>query len=215
MAKPTPPAFLFDFDGVLLDSMEAHLSAWKEAIIALGGLEPSDTFLNSIRGWSVKQIAPRIKKVFLPSLNEQEIYELKIKLVNQKKAVYFPGALESLEKAQSIAPVAIVTNAPRAFADTHLGSAFGGPPPFPVFAREDHPKPKPSPLAYANAAEKLGIERSMFSKVVFFEDSLHGLKAGIAAGMIGIGIAEKSEHKVLMSAGATQCFEQVSEYFQV
>jgi len=195
--------------------MAAHLSAWKEAIMQLGGKEPSEEFLNSIRGWSVKQIAPRIKELYLPALDETEIYQLKINLVNQKQAVYFPGALAALEKAKSLAPIAIVTNAPRAFANNHLSKAFGGEPPFPVFAREDHPIPKPSPLAYLNAAEKVGVDSSDIKKVVFFEDSLHGLKAGVTAGMQGIGIAPKHEHKVLMSAGAIQCFESVKDYFNL
>ncbi len=213
--KIAPPAYLFDFDGVLLDSMEAHVTAWKEAIVMLGGSKPDAAFLDSIRGLSVKQIAPKIKEFYLPNLNETEIYQLKIKIVNQKDAIYFPGALESLEKACSIAPTAIVTNAPRQFAHTHLAKAFKGETPFPVFAREDHPIPKPSPLAYLNAAEKIGVTKQQIKKVIFFEDSLHGLKAGVTAGMQGIGVAPKHEHGSLMSAGAVQCVESVREYFDL
>jgi beta-phosphoglucomutase-like phosphatase (HAD superfamily) len=32
MTEPTPPAFLFDLDGTLIDSVYQHVLAWREAL---------------------------------------------------------------------------------------------------------------------------------------------------------------------------------------
>jgi beta-phosphoglucomutase len=80
-----------------------------------------------------------------------------------------------------------------------------------LVSAEEVSKPKPAPDIYWHCANLLGIEPRDRADVVFFEDSVHGLKAGIEAGMRPIGIATDFPAKNLLAAGAEQVFNNFTD----
>jgi HAD superfamily hydrolase (TIGR01509 family) len=80
-----------------------------------------------------------------------------------------------------------------------------------LVSAEEVPKAKPAPDVYWHCANRLGVDPKDRSRIVFFEDSEHGLKAGIAAGMRPMGIATDVPAKNLLAAGAEQVFENFTD----
>ena len=83
-----------------------------------------------------------------------------------------------------------------------------------LVSAEEVPKPKPAPDIYWHCANLLGIDPKQRSDIVFFEDSTHGLQAGITAGMRPIGIATDVPAKNLLAAGAEQVFNDFTDVLQ-
>jgi HAD superfamily hydrolase (TIGR01509 family) len=83
-----------------------------------------------------------------------------------------------------------------------------------LVSAEEVPKPKPAPDIYWHCANLLDVDPKQRGEIVFFEDSTHGLKAGIAAGMRPIGIATDVPAKNLLAAGAEQVFKDFVEVLQ-
>ena len=68
-----------------------------------------------------------------------------------------------------------------------------------VFSFEDVARPKPAPDIYLAAARACGAEPG---GCVVVEDSLLGVRAGVAAGCRVLGLARASDASVLAAAGA-------------
>ena len=79
------------------------------------------------------------------------------------------------------------------------------------FAREDYYRPKPDPEPYIKGLKKLGLNYTDRKDVIFFEDSTHGLKAGIDAGLYPIGVTSQHHEKTLKEAGAKTVVTNLSE----
>lgn len=204
---------LFDFDGVLLDSLAVHLQGWKYSARLLKEVELSDEDARKYAGMSTRSIGQALANFLgMPHQAEQLIAE-KIEFVRKHEAMLFPGAKEAVELAKKhTRHVAIVSNAPTEFIERNL--AFHKIEGLKVFGLEDHPQPKPHPSAYINAAQILGVELRDFPNVIVLEDSKHGLLAGIHANMHGVGICTHNSAAELMSVGAKATFDSALEAMQ-
>jgi beta-phosphoglucomutase-like phosphatase (HAD superfamily) len=69
-----------------------------------------------------------------------------------------------------------------------------------LFSAPELGRPKPSPDVFLHAANALGIEPARCAVV---EDSLTGVRAGVAAGMMVFGYAAHADAASLCGAGAT------------
>ena len=199
-------AFLFDFDGVLVDSLPTHIEAWQSATKQLfrSELQRPHRFI----GLSTKTISHIIAHEFGDPSAAQYLRAVK----NQKLTEAPPPPLRGdisgvcgwLQNVRQ--PYGVASNAYRSYIEEVL--RFHNLSIELVLGVEDAPKPKPAPDLYCLAATKLGIDRSKFDEVVVFEDSLHGITAGLEAGMKVIGVTSQHDGAKLRSHGAmSDCSE--------
>ncbi len=207
-------AVLFDFDGVLVDSMPVHVEAWNRASADVLGSELDGEMKKEIVGQSTIAIAAHIVQNFGSSA-QRELIEAKHDRLNSlmSEVDAFPGAKDFMELLkQAGVPYGIASNAPSQFV-TGTARKIG----FDVevvLGRDHVSHPKPAPDLYLLCAKRLSISVTDHPRVVVFEDSLHGLRAAAKAKMIPYGIASHHDPKDLVQAGAQEVFTDFNDVIQ-
>ena len=183
-------AVIFDFDGVVIDSHEAHERSWFLLAEELGQTLTRETFVSTF-GQRNESILP-----FLGWAEEGDRERIQ-QLGDRKEVLYreilradgiapLPGVVALLEdlKKEGI-PCAIGTSTPRANVEcvlelTSLGSFFND-----IAASEDVSRGKPDPEVFLKAAAKLGADPA---SCVVIEDAHVGIRAAKAAGMKSVAV---------------------------
>lgn len=209
-----PKGFLFDFDGVIVDSFESHYSAWKSAFAALFDQEIAP-FPKSHAGKSPIIIAEYFCGLIDKKEQTKALYLLKDEHLDKYFTVpkLLPGVQEftNLLSKEKI-PYGIASNATKQFLKNsvhHLSLNFTT-----VYGVQDYEKPKPHPEAYITLAKALGFTKDDFASLWVFEDSLTGTAAAKAAGMIPIGILTQYTEESLKEAGSKLVFPTLLEAYQ-
>lgn len=179
--------FLFDLDGVLINSMPLHTRAWEVYLERLG-LQPSDIEAR-MHG---KRNPELVRELIAADLPDEVVFEhgaAKERLFRELMAAEIerygiPGLTQFLERYRDV-PKAVASNAERAnieFTLDRLGlkSYFQV-----VVDGWEVERPKPFPDIYLLAAQRLGIAAE---HCIVFEDSPVGAAAGKAAGMRTVGV---------------------------
>jgi HAD superfamily hydrolase (TIGR01509 family) len=180
-------AFLFDMDGVIVDSNPAHKIALRQ-FCSKHGYNLTDEQLR-------EKIYGRTNKDWIPNLFGNIGADLIRQYADEKEALFrelyeadivpLDGLIGFLEKMDGI-PRAIATSAPRANVNFTL-SKTRTEKYFPVILDEAFVnRGKPDPEIYLKTAAALGFDPK---DCVVFEDSLSGVKAGKAAGCKVVGIS--------------------------
>lgn len=206
----TPQAVLFDCDGVLADSEMLVNAIVAEQLTALGwpmqAAEARETFL----GLALPDMVPRIEARvgLLPAGWAEEIATLlAIEMTRRTPAI--PGAVEAVHRiAAAGIPVAVASNSGRAelmakMRSLGLATVFGDR----IFSFEDVDRAKPWPDIYLAAAASCDAAPQ---DCVVVEDSVPGVRAGIAAGCRVLGFAQETPRGVLAAHGATP-FQDMAE----
>lgn len=209
--------FLFDFDGLLVDTEKMHYASYLE-MCKRHGFELKWDFLRFCREAHSKALGvwDALGKEF-PQFYENDSREA---LYEEKKQIY----VELLGKAQlelmeGVEPLlmalekqgiarAVVTNSPRSHIELIKKS-------LPVLktiplwiTREEYTQPKPSPEGYLKAIATLAGPND---RVIGFEDTLKGLKALLAAGVESVLVCPKDHDHVKESiALGAKHFEKLS-----
>ena len=181
-------AFIFDMDGVIVDSNPHHRLAW-EAFNRRYGLATTEEMHRRMYGKRNDQI---VRDFFGEGLSEAEVAErgyakeaLYREMVADKvEEMLLTGLRDFLDKYQDM-PKAIASNAEPANVDFLLdGAGLRG---YFRVVVDGHQvsRPKPFPDVYLRAANLLGAEPA---ECVVFEDSHSGVEAANAAGMQVIGV---------------------------
>lgn len=209
-----PKGFLFDFDGVIVDSFESHYSAWTSAFKELFDAKIAP-FPKRHAGKSPMIIAEYFCSVIGKEVQTEELFFLKDSHLDTQFKVpkLLPGVVEftSFLSEEEI-PYGIASNATKQFLKNsihHLNLNFTT-----VFGVEDYVKPKPSPEAYITIAKALGFKNNDFKDIWIFEDSLTGTKAAKLAGMIPIGISTQYNEEELKKAGSVLVFPTLLEAYE-
>ncbi|HEY8903152.1 MAG TPA: HAD family hydrolase [Chthoniobacterales bacterium] len=185
----TTPAFLFDLDGTLIDSVYLHVVAWREALeqtgIPLsvwrihrqigmsGGLFVNALFRESGRAVSEAE-AERLQQLHV------EAYK---RLAHDVRPL--PGAQALLQHLTACGvPWAIATSGRRSAASVALG-VLGIGPDATVITRDMVEHAKPDPDLFLAAAEKLGVR---IEDSIVVGDSIWDLLAARRARALGIGL---------------------------
>jgi beta-phosphoglucomutase len=179
--------FLFDLDGVLINSMPLHTRAWEVYLERLG-IEASDIEAR-MHG---KRNPELVRELIAADLADDVVFEhgaAKERLFRELMAAEIerygiPGLMDFLERHRDV-PKAVASNAERAnieFTLEKLGLAsyFQA-----VVDGWEVKRPKPFPDMYLLAARRLGIDAQ---HCIVFEDSPVGAAAGKAAGMRTVGV---------------------------
>jgi len=193
-------AFLFDMDGVIMDSNPVHKIALKQFCRKYGFDLTEDQLREKIYGRTNKDWIPAV----FGSISKDQI----ARYADEKEALFrelyadsirplegLKAFLEKLEKGGI--KRAIATSAPRANVDftldkTGLRSYFNT-----ILDESFVEKGKPDPEIYLKTSKALGIDPT---RCIVLEDSLSGVDSGKAAGCKVIGITTTHTAEELKAA---------------
>ena len=186
-------AFIFDLDGVIVDTAKYHYLAWKKIASELGidfthehnellkGVSRVRS-LDIILGLGNVEASQEQKDQWLVQKNEEYL----IYLVDMDQSEILPGVMKVLEflKAnnQPIALGSASKNARPILEKTGILSYFDV-----IVDGNDVSNAKPDPEVFLQAAQKLGMTNE---NSIVFEDSVAGIQAANIAAMTSIGIGE-------------------------
>jgi beta-phosphoglucomutase len=175
-------AFIFDLDGVIVNSNAVHSACWREYLRRFG-LEPPDGFEKYMFGRHNSDI---VRHVFGPDLEPAEVFRHgadKERLYRERMgpvlAEHLVAGVVSFVRRHAGQPMAVATNGEPANAAFILER--GGLRAYfrVVIDGAQAARPKPDPEIYLKAAERLGVAPG---DSVVFEDSRAGVEAARAAG---------------------------------
>lgn len=181
-------AFIFDMDGVLIDSTELHVAAWRQYLLAQG-LEVDDLPVRMLGRHNddlvrdlFRDLNPDEHAVVQHGAAKERLYREMTQPVLSSRLV--PGAVEFLRRHPAV-PKAVATNAEQANLDFVLDAAgirecFQA-----AITGRDAGRPKPYPDIYLRAAALLGVSPA---NCIVFEDSETGVRAARDAGMMVVGV---------------------------
>ncbi len=206
----SPAGVIFDFDGVVVDSLSVHLEAWRASYQALYGLELTDT--TGLPGRSTAAIADILSQRAGRPDTKESLAEMKRDTLRKSRAdiKLLPGAREAFEYlAGSGVPYGIASNAPREFIKTTLEHHDITVPHY--FGIDDVARGKPEPDVFLKCAKALGISVLKHRDTIVFEDSPHGLRAAVKAGMFPIGVLTQNTAREMLTAGALETCEHLRQ----
>lgn len=183
--------FLFDLDGVLIDSETEYTRIWS----TIGNLYPTgrENFALEIKGQTLSKI---LNDNFPTEEIREEVNKLLHKLEGEMKYSYCAGAESFLERLNAgKQQIAVVTSSD----EVKMNHLYSDIPDFrskitEVVDASQIKNSKPHPEGYLLGAEKLGVP---VGNCVVFEDSLQGVMAGHASGAYVVGIAGTKTAKEL------------------
>jgi len=177
-------AFLFDLDGVIIDTEPQYDIFWKATAEKYRlGIE---NFEKIIKGTVLPNILSRYFSMF-PEETQQKIIAAIQAFELEMDIIPVPGALAFLEEAkQAGIPMGLVTSSD----DRKIEYTFSRLPIrqyFDTIVSADRiTQGKPDPMCYLSAAGDLGVSPC---NCYVFEDSFNGIKSGKSAGMKVIGLS--------------------------
>ncbi|MDR0733316.1 MAG: HAD-IA family hydrolase [Dysgonamonadaceae bacterium] len=208
-------AFLFDMDGVLYDSMPAHVQAWHETVLSLGmNSNPDDYYLfEGMTGAATIDIF--FNRAYGHDATEEEkqrIYAQKSKRFVELNPIPrpMPGAREVLEavKKRKLKRVVVTGSGQPTLYDS-LDKDF-----LHCFEKDlmvtgyDVKFGKPHPEPYLLGLEKAGVKAD---EAITVENAPLGVRSAVAAGIYTIAVnTGPLPDKVLSDAGASVVFPSMA-----
>ncbi len=185
---PKPAAYIFDMDGVIIDSTLVHVDAWIAYLRTHGRELPEvgPRMLGKHNDAIVRDffsdVALTEEEIFAHGANKERVYRELMTDVFEEKLV--PGVREFLACGNGVR-LGVGSNAETANVDFVLERAgirhyFAA-----IASGHDVERPKPAPDIYLKVAEMLGV---LPDSCIVFEDSLTGVAAARAAGMRVVGV---------------------------
>ena len=186
--------FLFDLDGVIVDTAKYHFLAWKRLADELA-IPFNENDNERLKGVSRMRSLDIILEIGNLELEE----EVKEKLATKKNAWYveyitnmaadeiLPGALEFIQDAKDhhikIGLGSASKNAMTILDKLNISNHFDA-----IISGNEVNKAKPDPEVFLKGAEALGVAPA---ECVVFEDAAAGIEAAINGNMKCVGIGSK------------------------
>ncbi|QOG23466.1 HAD family hydrolase [Bradyrhizobium sp. SEMIA] len=184
------PAFLFDLDGTLVDSVYQHVLAWKEAL---------DAESIELSVWRIHRRIGMSGGLFINQLLRETGIEISTERVERLRRAHaaayrqqsnrirpLPGARELLKwLSQAGIPWAIATSGRLETAAVNLNSLGVDPDVVPVVTRDDVKYAKPDPDLFLAAAERLSVP---IETAFVVGDSIWDMLAAIRCRALGVGL---------------------------
>ena len=188
-------AFIFDLDGVIVDTAKFHFIAWQRLAASLDinfteveneqlkGVSRVNS-LKKILEWGNKEISPEVFQSKMDQKNE-EYLEL---ISTLSTSDIMPGVHDFLlrlqQRQQPIALGSASRSARSILEKLGIKDLFDV-----IVDGTNVTKAKPDPEVFLNACDQLGYDPQ---ESVVFEDSVAGVQAANTAGMISIGLGDPS-----------------------
>jgi HAD superfamily hydrolase (TIGR01549 family) len=203
------PAFLFDLDGTLIDSVYQHVLAWREALAELGislSIWKIHRRIGMSGGLFVTALARELEESLdaetlarLPELHAEAYLRL------LESVTPLPGAARLLrELTVHGVPWAIATSGAERYARLAL-ELLDLPPDTPMITRDQVRYAKPDPDLFLTAAAQIGVD---IEDSIVVGDSVWDLLAARRARAFGIGLLSGGYgREELIYAGAFRVYE--------
>jgi HAD superfamily hydrolase (TIGR01549 family) len=189
VADRNQPAFLFDLDGTLVDSVYQHVIAWRDALAGIGIDLPV---------WKIHRRIGMSGGLFVNALTRELDTELDADVIGALPRLHddafirsfdsvraLPGAAELLATLSAYSVRwAIATSGRERYARRSL-ELLGLPADTPLITREQVRYAKPDPDLFLTAADQVGAD---ITDSVVVGDSVWDLLAARRAGALGIGL---------------------------
>ncbi|MDF2692590.1 MAG: family hydrolase [Labilithrix sp.] len=210
----TDPAFLFDLDGTLVDSVYQHVLAWKEALDAEG---------IDLSIWRIHRKIGMSGGLFTNQLLRETGLQIDVERVERLRELHaraylehaslvrpLPGARELLDwLTQANVPWAIATSGRLETASVNLRVLGVDPATTPVVTRDEVKYAKPDPDLFVAAAARLNtpVEAS-----VVVGDSIWDMLAAARCRALGVGLLSGGYgSEELRQAGAIRVYEDPAD----
>lgn len=186
--------FIFDLDGVIVDTAKYHFLAWKKLANGLGidfTSEQNEQLkgvsrvrsLEKILSWGNKTLSPEEFSELMAKKNDDYLSYI-AQMDDSEILPDVPKILHYLiDNKQGIALGSASKNARAILEKVHLIEKFQA-----IVDGTNVSKAKPDPEVFLNAAAEIEMQPK---DCVVFEDSVAGVQAANAANMISIGIGSK------------------------
>jgi HAD superfamily hydrolase (TIGR01509 family) len=207
------PAFLFDLDGTLVDSVYQHVLAWRQALEE-AGIELAVWRIHRKIGMSGGLFANALlRETGRPVTTEQAEW---LQRLHSKAYAGFSAQVRPLPGARALlttltglgVPWAIATSGRRENAEPTL-EALGVPAEVPVITRDQVAHAKPDPDLFLAAAARLGVD---ITTSVVVGDSVWDLLAARRARALGVGLLSGGYGlDELLTAGAYRVYEDPAD----
>jgi HAD superfamily hydrolase (TIGR01509 family) len=201
--SPSPRLLaIFDHDGVLVDSLEAHQRAWVE-LGERAGLPVTADFVRETFGMANPSIFRKLVGESITTADIARYTELKeacYRDLARGKIALMDGVRDLLDRLSAagfllaVGTSGIRANLQLTIDEAGLEGRFAA-----IASAEDFTHGKPDPEVFLVAARKAGVEPRY---CVVFEDAVYGIQAAKAAGMRAIGVTTTSPAADLYEAGA-------------
>ncbi len=186
--------FIFDLDGVIVDTAKYHYLAWKRLAKSLG-IDFTEEDNEQLKGVSRVRSLEKILSWGKKTITEDEFMKL-MAIKNDDYLTYInkmdrsellPDVFETLEflktNKQPVALGSASKNARQILKKVNVKHMFDA-----IVDGNDVSKAKPDPEVFLNAAKLLNQDPE---DCIVFEDSVAGIQAANAAKMVSIGIGSK------------------------
>ncbi len=198
--------FIFDMDGVVIDSNPYHKIAWESFLDGQGYAYDDQTFDQMLSG----RTGPTSLKLLFGDDLTEELIELYLEEVDGK----YQSILRNMEKVTPIAGVhdfigrvkngghrlALATSAPPLNIEMGLEKLDMKETFEIIIGKVDVSQGKPHPEVYQKAVDKLGLPKE---NCIVFEDSKAGIQSALAAGLPVVGIASAHSKEELLEEGVS------------
>lgn len=181
-------AVIFDMDGVILDS-EPQIIEAKQQVLRQYGIEQPESYHYKFMGMSFQAIWQQIQVELDLPVSWQELlndYFVKYKLLIKQSAQHpIVGSIELVSRLQQAGyKLALASSSPiddiqRTLNDFKITDCFDA-----IISGYTLAHPKPAPDIFQKAIRQLRVTPA---NSVVVEDSMNGIKAGLAAGARVIG----------------------------
>jgi HAD superfamily hydrolase (TIGR01509 family) len=206
--------FIFDWDGVVVDSSSQHEESWErlaaeeglplfEGHFKLGFGKRNQLIIPDILKWS--NVPSEIERLG----DQKEVHYRDI--IRETGIEPLPGVRKFVEfLIREGLPFAVGSSTPRENIEAVMSGAgieglFNK-----IVAAADVSRGKPDPEVFLKAA---GLIQVPPNRCVVFEDSVSGVEAGLAGGMTVIGLTTTNNREVMQQCGASlvkDSFEEIS-----
>jgi HAD superfamily hydrolase (TIGR01509 family) len=207
------PAFLFDLDGTLVDSVYQHVLAWQDALDQMG-FELAVWRIHRKIGMSGGLFANALLRETGRAVTPEEADRLRVLhgeayASRADRVRPLPGARDLLEHLTQLeVPWAIATSGYIESARPTL-AGLGIPEAIPVITRDQVMHAKPDPDLFLAAAASLHVD---ISRAVVVGDSVWDLLAARRAGALGVGLLSGGYGQgELERAGAYRVYEEPAD----
>jgi beta-phosphoglucomutase len=186
--------FLFDLDGVIVDTAVYHFQAWKRMANELG-FDIDEEFNETLKGISRMDSIEAILKHGNVTVSEEE----KLRLATEKNEWYLeyvnkmtedeilPGVKEFFKEFKSLGIKCSLgsasKNAPKILEKINLFAEFDA-----IVDGNSVTKSKPNPEVFIKGAAALGLKNE---ECVVFEDAVAGVEAAQRANMKTVGFGDQ------------------------
>ena len=187
--------FIFDLDGVIVDTAKYHFLAWKNLANSIG-VDFSQAQNEQLKGVSREQSLTKILAWGGKTLSANDFQDLMRKkneaylnyIATMGRSELLPDVERTIdyliETNQYVTLGSASKNARPILEKTNLIEAFDA-----IVDGNDVSEAKPNPEVFLKAAQ---LTNAQPNHCIVFEDSVAGIQAANAAGMISIGIGNES-----------------------